>query len=50
MKRFKEFTIEINIVIDIQFWAILPAVNININSRELEFEFLCLGIYLGIKK
>lgn len=28
------------------FWAILPAVNINVGSGALEFEWLCLGIYI----
>lgn len=49
MSRFKEIDLNINIVLDFQFWAIIPAVNININSKELEFEWLCLGIYFGAK-
>lgn len=28
------------------FWAILPAININVSSKSLEFEWLCIGIYI----
>jgi len=28
------------------FWAILPAINLNVGSRTLEFEWLCIGIYI----
>jgi hypothetical protein len=28
------------------FWALLPAINLNFISGELEFEFLCFGIYI----
>jgi hypothetical protein len=38
MSRFKEVIIEVNIVLDFQFWAIIPALNTNLNSKELEFE------------
>ncbi len=33
--------------IDIRFWALFPAININLHSREFEFEWLCLGVYTG---
>jgi hypothetical protein len=49
MNSINEINFYINIVLNFQFWAIIPALNININSRELEFEWLCLGIYLGLK-
>lgn len=42
--------IELKVSIDFtpkEFWAILPALNINIHNREFEFEWLCLGIYIG---
>lgn len=29
------------------FWSLIPSININISSRELEFEWLCVGIYVG---
>ena len=32
---------------DWRFFAILPALNINIHSRSLEFEWLWLGVYLN---
>lgn len=47
--RVKSFTLEIDFVWDKKFFAILPAVNINRHSRELEFEWLCLGIYISKK-
>ena len=28
------------------FWAILPAINVNVLSKSLEFEWLCIGIYI----
>lgn len=42
----------ISLKIDIEwspkrYWAILPCLNININARQLEFEWLCIGIYFG---
>ena len=33
--------------IDFLFWHIVPSININFHSRELEFDWLCLGIYAG---
>lgn len=29
------------------FWSVIPSVNINIGSGELELEWLCVGIYMG---
>lgn len=29
------------------FWSIIPSINLNIGTGELEFEWLCLGIYVG---
>lgn len=43
MKR--EITIQTQITIDPKFWALIPALNINLHSGELELEWLCLGIY-----
>lgn len=45
----KEITISINIVLNFDFWAITPSFNINLHSKELEFEWLCLGIYINKK-
>lgn len=36
----------INITWDTSFFAILPAININLHSKTLEFEWTCLGIYI----
>ena len=29
------------------FWALLPAINLNMHSKELEIEWLCIGIYIS---
>lgn len=34
----------IDIQIDFKFWSLFPAININLHSKELEFEWLFLGI------
>lgn len=46
----KRTTLTIHIDIDFKFWAILPCLNINLNFPHLEFEWLCLGIYVSKKK
>ena len=46
----KSSTIAIELCLDIKFIAILPALNINFHSKEIEFEWLCFGIYLSFKK
>jgi hypothetical protein len=38
--------INININVDLKFWAILPAINLNFHSKTFEIEFLCLAIYI----
>lgn len=38
----------IKFFVDSKFWAIVPAININIHSGELEFEWLCFGLYIHI--
>ena len=43
----KRITIQTDIDIDPKFWALLPALNINLGSKQFEFEWLCLGIYIG---
>jgi hypothetical protein len=42
----KKYKIIANFVIDTNFWAILPAININLHCPALEIEWLCLGIYV----
>ena len=32
------------------FWALLPAINLNMHSKELEVEWLCVGIYISKSK
>lgn len=31
--------------IDKKFWAILPSLNLNFHTKEIEFEWICIGIY-----
>jgi hypothetical protein len=38
--------LNINLDWDWKFFAILPALNINIHSKSLEFEWLFLGVYI----
>lgn len=33
-----------------KFWALIPAVNINLWTQELEFEWLCFGFYIRFFK
>lgn len=43
-------TFKIDIDFDVQFWALLPAININLYNHEFEFEWLCFGFYFGKQK
>lgn len=38
--------LQVEFVLDLHFWAILPAINLNFHSKTLEFEWLCLAIYI----
>jgi len=49
MKNYN-FAIVFDFELDLKFWNILPAININIHSKCLEFEFLCFGLYISIQK
>ena len=40
-------TITATISIDLKFWALFPAVNINLHSKELEIEWLCFAMYFS---
>lgn len=43
----KRYKIELDIDIDGEFWAILPAINVNLhNGITIEFEWLCFGFYM----
>ncbi len=37
---------EVEFSIDTKFIALLPALNLNFNSKTIEFEWLIFGIYL----
>lgn len=39
--------ITIDLFIDTGFWSIIPSININAHSKELELEWLCFGAYIG---
>jgi hypothetical protein len=42
----RQYKLEMDIAVDGQFWAIIPAVNINFHSGiTIEFEWLCFGLY-----
>jgi len=45
-----KFRINFTFALDLKFWAIIPNININFHSKELEFEFLCFEIYIGGEK
>lgn len=45
--RNTRISIRTDIDLDFGFWAILPAININLHSKSLEFEWLCIGIYIS---
>lgn len=46
----KRITIKVDIDVDLKFWALLPAININIHSNGFEFEWLFIGIYISKTK
>ena len=37
-------TFKIELQIDFYFWHLVPSININLHSHEVEFEWLCLGL------
>lgn len=39
-------SLKFNFEIDFEFWAITPALNINLHSRTFEIEWLCFAIYI----
>lgn len=43
-------TFKVDIDFDVHFWALLPAININLHSHEFEIEWLCFGFYFGRQK
>lgn len=43
----KGVSIRVDVAIDFKFWHLVPSININLHTHELEFEWLCLGIYAG---
>jgi hypothetical protein len=32
---------------DIKFWQIVPSIALNLHSREIEFVWLCVGLYIN---
>lgn len=51
IKERKSWTLNLKIdfSIDYNFWAIIPAININFHSITLEFEWLCFALYIDKK-
>lgn len=47
LKR-KTFKLKVDFDVDYNFFAILPALNINLHSKEIEFEWFYFGLYIGI--
>ena len=43
----KRISFKINIDLDFKFWHLVPSININLHSHEIEFEWLCIGIYIS---
>jgi hypothetical protein len=43
----KRISIKIDMGIDLQLWALLPALNINLRSKKLKLEWLCFGVYIN---
>lgn len=43
----KSITIIVDANLDFQFWAIIPALNINLHTKSFEFEWLCIGVYIS---
>jgi len=46
----KRFSFKIDCDLDVGFWHLVPSININLHSREIEFEWLCIGIYIHKEK
>lgn len=42
----KSHKILVELFVDPKFWAIIPAININIHSGSCELEWLCFGMYV----
>lgn len=45
----REVILEVALNIDFKFWAVLPAININLHSNTFEFEWLCFAVYIDKK-
>ena len=43
----KRITFKIDCDLDFKFWHLVPSININLHSHELEFEWLCIGFYIS---
>ena len=43
----KYITFKAECCLDFKFWHLVPSININLHSHELEFEWLCIGIYIS---
>ena len=50
MKKRKGFKLVFDFQLDFQFWAIIPAVNLNFHGFTFEIEWLCLALYISSDK
>jgi hypothetical protein len=46
----RRFSLTFDFDIDFKFFAILPALNINLHSKHIEIEWLCFALYIGFFK
>ena len=42
--------LQIALEINVRFWALIPALNLNFSSKELEIEILCFAFYIRFRK
>ncbi len=43
----KRISFKIDCDFDVYFWHLIPSINLNFHSQEIEFEWLCLGVYIS---
>lgn len=44
----RQCSISVTLCIDLRFWAITPAINVNLHGGfTLEVEWLCFAVYVG---
>lgn len=46
----RRFSLTFDFDVDFNFFAMLPALNVNLHSKNIEIEWLCFGLYIGFFK